>query len=50
MKEIIENAISLVEKIKDYSIENEYEEAQEITDSILELLDELQFIMEDEKN
>ncbi|CAB4124135.1 hypothetical protein UFOVP51_36 [uncultured Caudovirales phage] len=48
MKEKIENVISLIGEIKDYSIENEHEEAQEITNTILELLDELQFIMDDE--
>jgi hypothetical protein len=48
MKEKIENAISLIGEIKDYSIENEQEEAQEIANTILELLDELQFIMDDE--
>lgn len=48
MKEKIKNAISFIEEIKERSIENEQEEAQEITNTILELLDQLEFIMDDE--
>lgn len=46
MKEKIENAISLLGEIKD-GIDHEQEEAQDIIGTIFELLDELEFILED---
>lgn len=46
MKEKIGNVMVLIGEIKD-GIDHEQEEAQEIIGTILELLDELEFILED---
>jgi hypothetical protein len=48
MKEKIETAISLLGAIKE-GIDHEHEEAYECVNSIIELLDELEFMMEDKK-
>lgn len=48
MKEKIENAISLLGEVKDgIGFDQETEHAQELVNSILESLDELEFILED---
>lgn len=48
MKEKIGNAMVLIGEIKD-GIDHDHEEAQEIVNNILDSLDELEFLLEDEK-